>query len=38
MECKKHKKAVRGEMGGETSLAKVTSFLLHREANQMMLY
>ena len=26
MECEKHKKAVRGEMRGETSSAKVTSF------------
>jgi hypothetical protein len=26
MECKKHKKAVRGEMRGETSSAKITSF------------
>jgi hypothetical protein len=34
MECRKLKKAVRGRM----ILAKVTNFLLHLEANQMMPY
>jgi len=33
-ECEKNKKAVKGE----TSSAKETYFLLHRETNQMMLY
>jgi len=32
MECRKHKMAVRGKM----ILAKVTNFLLHQEADQMM--
>jgi hypothetical protein len=34
MECKKHKKADTGDR----SSAKVTSFLLHQDSNQMMLY